>query len=119
MGRESPTEASNNDTMTSTDSTHPLQDEPISSDELGNADNGDYEDPADEPAPELLLGSEEKRLAEMDGEVFVVDGRPRFHIPECDHLADKASQGLPVSEAVELGFTPCSLCAAATTLLTL
>ncbi len=77
----------------------------------------DDEDPPDEPAAELLMASEESRLAAMENEVLVVDGRPRYHLSGCAHLADKESQPLPVSEAVELGFDSCSLCGAATAIL--
>ena len=83
-------------------------------------DEDDYEDmpdPPDEPAPEMLLAGEIAILAERDDEVIVVDGRPRYHLEGCSHLPGKDGQPLPVSEAVELGFTPCSRCAAATTLL--
>jgi hypothetical protein len=77
----------------------------------------DDEDPPDEPAAELLMASEASRLAAMENEVLVVDGRPRYHLSGCAHLADKESQPLPVSEAVELGFDACSLCGAATAIL--
>lgn len=78
----------------------------------------DEEDPPDEPIAELLMASEVNRLSNMDSEVLVVDGRPRYHLNGCPHLEDKDSQPLPVSEAIELGFSACSLCSAATALLT-
>jgi len=89
-------------------------DEPALLDEY---DEDEDEDPPDEPAAELLMASEESRLATLDNEVLVVDGRPRYHLSGCPHLEDKESQPLPVSEAIELGFTACSLCGAATVLL--
>ncbi len=91
-------------------------DEPDEPDEPAGLD--DDEDPPDEPAAELLMASEVSRLAELDSEVLVVDGRPRYHLAGCPHLVDKETQPLPVSEAVELGFTACSLCGAATAVLT-
>jgi hypothetical protein len=78
---------------------------------------GDDEDPADEPSPEPVLATEVARLSQLGDEVFVVDGRPRYHLASCPHLAGRESQPLPVGEAVELGFTGCGRCAAATTLL--
>jgi hypothetical protein len=92
----------------------PAEPEP---DEQVALDEDDDEDPPDEPAAELLMGSEVSRLEALDNEVLVVDGRPRYHLTGCPHLADKESQPLPVSEAVELGFTACSLCGAATAIL--
>ncbi|GIM78533.1 hypothetical protein Aau02nite_81350 [Amorphoplanes auranticolor] len=40
----------------------------------------------------------------------MVDGRPRYHLADCTHLMGRATEGLPVAEAVELGFSPCGLC---------
>jgi hypothetical protein len=75
------------------------------------------DDPPGEPPAEPVLASEVSRLAQRDDEVLVVDGRPRYHLQSCPHLAGHDTQPLPVSEAVELGFTGCAVCAAATTLL--
>ena len=50
------------------------------------------------------------RVAQMSVEVLVIDGRPRYHLPGCVHLLGRQHEPLPVSEAVELGFTPCGLC---------
>ena len=47
----------------------------------------------------------------MTDEVLVIDGRPRYHVRGCVHLLGRESEPLPVGEAVELGFTPCSVCA--------
>ncbi len=63
------------------------------------------------------MASEVSRLSGLDNEVLVVDGRPRYHLSGCPHLDEKETQPLPVSEAVELGFTACSLCGAATAIL--
>jgi clumping factor A len=46
----------------------------------------------------------------MEADVVVVDGRPRYHMADCDHLAGRLSEPLPVREAVELGFSPCGRC---------
>lgn len=68
------------------------------------------EDPPDEPAAQLTPPADVARVARMDNEVLVIDGRPRYHLSGCVHLLGRESEGLPVSEAIELGFTPCSLC---------
>jgi len=70
----------------------------------------DDEDPPDEPAAQLVSPTDADRVARMSAEVLVIDGRPRYHQPGCVHLLGRESEPLPVSEAVELGFTPCSLC---------
>lgn len=67
-------------------------------------------DPPDEPAPQQVSASDSARVGRMMTEVLVVDGRPRYHLPGCVHLLGRESEPLPVSEALELGFTPCSLC---------
>ncbi|HEY8472748.1 MAG TPA: hypothetical protein VIL37_08950 [Natronosporangium sp.] len=70
----------------------------------------DDEDPPDEPAPQQVSPADAARVGRMLNEVLVVDGRPRYHLPGCVHLLGRESEPLPVSEAIELGFTPCSLC---------
>ncbi|WP_213453991.1 hypothetical protein [Rhizomonospora bruguierae] len=67
-------------------------------------------DPADEPEPQQVPAGDAARVARMSTEVLVVDGRPRYHVGGCVHLLGRAAEPLPVSEAVELGFTPCGLC---------
>jgi hypothetical protein len=72
-------------------------------------DFGD-EDPPDEPAAQVVSPQDAARVAQMSTEVLVIDGRPRYHHPTCVHLLGRENEPLPVSEAVELGFTPCGLC---------
>jgi hypothetical protein len=76
---------------------------------LDDDEYGD-EDPPDEPAPETVSPQDAARVAQMGTEVLVIDGRPRYHHPSCVHLLGRENEPLPVSEAVELGFTPCGLC---------
>jgi hypothetical protein len=68
------------------------------------------EDPPDEPPAQLVQPADAARVARMSTEVLVIDGRPRYHLAGCVHLLGRDGEPLPVSEAVELGFTPCSLC---------
>jgi hypothetical protein len=75
-----------------------------------DADEYDDEDPPDEPVPQSVSPADAARVARLSTEVLVIDGRPRYHLPGCVHLLGRESEPLPVSEAVELGFTPCSLC---------
>jgi hypothetical protein len=75
------------------------------------------EDPPDEPGIETASLGDLARVAGRDDEVLVVDGRPRYHVAGCGHLTDRESEGLPVSEAAELGFTPCARCAPVAALL--
>jgi hypothetical protein len=81
-----------------------------SAEPAGDADPGDDADPIDEPAPQLVPAATAARVARMSTEVLVIDARPRYHLPGCVHLLGRSSEPLPVSEAVELGFTPCGLC---------
>ncbi|SBT48192.1 hypothetical protein [Micromonospora narathiwatensis] len=71
----------------------------------------------DEPTPQHVSPADLVRLARLDDAVRVVDGHPRFHLPECPHLLGRDDEALPVAEAVGLGFTPCARCAPATVLL--
>ncbi len=82
------------------------------------ADAATSADPVDdEPAAQDVGPEDAARLARLDREVRVVDGRPRYHLADCPHLIGRVHEGLPVAEAVDLGFTSCAHCAAATVLL--
>ncbi|MBO0840500.1 MAG: hypothetical protein J2O49_06760 [Sciscionella sp.] len=61
-------------------------------------------DEEDTDAADLLT------VSELDVEVLVVDERPRYHLTGCRWLADKPTLPLAVSEARQLGFTPCVVC---------
>lgn len=71
----------------------------------------------DEPAEQRMSSVESAALMRLDTEVAVVDGRPRFHHVRCTHLSGREHEPLPVSEALELGFTPCGVCEPASRLL--
>lgn len=58
----------------------------------------------DTDAADLLI------ISELDTQVLVVDEYPRYHLEECGWLAKRDTIPLPVSEARELGFTPCARC---------
>jgi hypothetical protein len=84
----------------------------------GDAEPEYDDDPPDEPAPQAVSAADAAKVARMSTEVLVIDGRPRYHLPGCLVLLGRESQPLPVSEAVALDFTPCSLCEPANALLT-
>ncbi len=73
--------------------------------------------PADEPPAQRTPRSDAELIARLPAEVFVVDGRPRYHVTGCHHLRGRDGEPLPVAEAVELGFTPCAWCQPDTVLL--
>lgn len=70
----------------------------------------DDEDPPDEPVAQRVTATDAARVARMNTDVLVIDGRPRYHVAGCVHLLGRPYEPLPVSEAVELGFSPCGLC---------
>ncbi|WP_238007730.1 hypothetical protein KZZ52_50520 [Dactylosporangium sp. AC04546] len=74
-------------------------------------DDYDDEDPADEPPVQASSAADVARVATLQTDVFVIDGRPRYHVQGCPHLLGREHEPLPAHEAVELGFTPCSVCA--------
>lgn len=80
-------------------------------------DEYDDEDPEDEPPVQPSSAADIARVSTMTEEVLVIDGRPRYHVRGCVHLLGRESEPLPVGEAVELGFTPCSACEPNTTIL--
>ncbi|GAB3858880.1 hypothetical protein ACFPIJ_19825 [Dactylosporangium cerinum] len=75
-----------------------------------DGDDYDDEDPEDEPPIQPSSAADIARVSTMTDEVLVIDGRPRYHVRGCVHLLGRESEPLPIGEAVELGFTPCSVC---------
>jgi hypothetical protein len=77
-------------------------------------DSVDYDDaePGEEPtdASDLLV------VAGLNAEVRVVDEHPRYHLATCVWLANRPTIPIPVSEARQLGFTPCARCGPDSTL---
>ncbi|MEU5692531.1 hypothetical protein [Actinosynnema sp. NPDC020468] len=63
-----------------------------------------------EPAEEDTDAGDLLAVADLSDEVRVLDERPRYHLPACAWVGDRATLGLPVSEARQLGFTPCATC---------
>jgi hypothetical protein len=78
--------------------------------DIGDAEFDDEEDPPDEPPQQYVSPADAARVARLASEVLVIDGRPRYHLSGCVHLLGRESEPLPVAEAVELGFSPCSMC---------
>jgi hypothetical protein len=57
---------------------------------------------APEPAPHAS--------AAPDGEVWVIDGRPRYHLADCAIIQGQDAEPIPFEQATEDGFMACSLC---------
>ena len=66
--------------------------------------------PQDEPAEEATDAADLLVVSDLGAEVRVLDERPRYHLGRCAFIAGRPSLTLPVSEARQLGFTPCALC---------
>jgi hypothetical protein len=77
--------------------------------EIYRPDEG-YQDPPGEPPREEVSAPDALRVAGLNADVQVVDGRPRYHLADCPHLTDREAVPLPLAEAREAGFTPCALC---------
>ncbi|MEJ2857891.1 MULTISPECIES: hypothetical protein [unclassified Saccharothrix] len=58
----------------------------------------------DTDAADLLV------VADLTDEVRVLDEHPRYHLAACPWPASRATLGLPIAEARQLGFTPCAVC---------
>lgn len=77
--------------------------------DAGPAESDERDDDAVPPeeetdAADLLI------VCELENQVIVVDEHPRYHLAECGWLGDKDTIPIAVSEARELGFTPCARC---------
>ena len=60
-------------------------------------------------------GSEPKpaaptRVSSRPDGVWVVDGRPRYHLADCMIIKDTEAEEVPVAQATEDGFIPCTMC---------
>ncbi|WP_199438972.1 hypothetical protein [Umezawaea beigongshangensis] len=65
---------------------------------------------AEEPAEEDTDAADLLTVTDLTDEVRVLDERPRYHLGTCTWLDARPTLGLPVSEARQLGFTPCAGC---------
>ncbi len=63
-----------------------------------------------EPGEEATDAADMLIVNDLSIEVLVVDEHPRYHLARCTWLSSKETIPLPVSEARELGFTPCARC---------
>ncbi|WP_433263714.1 hypothetical protein ACQPZF_32990 [Actinosynnema sp. CS-041913] len=83
---------------------HPADEDGVDDDAPVSPDQATEPEEEDTDAADLLI------VAELADEIRVVDERPRYHLAACTWLDGRASLGLPVSEARQLGFTPCAVC---------
>lgn len=67
-------------------------------------------DPEREPDEEDTDAADLLVVSGLGIEVRVLDERPRYHLSRCAWLAARPSIPLPLSEARQLGFTPCAVC---------
>lgn len=63
-----------------------------------------------EPDEEPTDASDLLAVAGLSAEVRVVDEHPRYHLATCTWLGPRRTIPIPVSEARQLGFTPCARC---------
>ena len=68
------------------------------------------EQPDQEPDEEATDAADLLVVSDLSVEVRVVDEHPRYHLAGCSWLSGKPTLPLPVSEARQLGFTPCARC---------
>jgi hypothetical protein len=66
--------------------------------------------PDGEPGIERVTVRDALRVAQLDDEVVVVDGHPRYHLPGCPTLTGAGTTPLAISVARRGGFTPCAVC---------
>jgi hypothetical protein len=76
----------------------------VPDDTANSLDQATEPDEEDTDAADLLV------VTDLSVEVRVLDERPRYHLASCAWLGERASLGLPISEARQLGFTPCGVC---------
>jgi hypothetical protein len=83
-------------------------DEPVEPEYVGPA--APLAEDVGEPGEELTDATDLLVVSELDAEVRVVDEHPRYHLVSCSWLVQRATIPIAVSEARQLGFTPCARC---------
>jgi hypothetical protein len=71
-------------------------------------DNADA-DPDDTASAVLPTQADPIGADDVD-EVWVIDGRPRYHLGDCAIIKGQDAEPIPYDQATEDGFMPCSLC---------
>ena len=61
----------------------------------------------DQPGPEQ---SGAELMSARTDQVWVLDGRPRYHLGDCAIIKGQDAEKIPLDQATEDGFIPCSLC---------
>jgi len=61
-------------------------------------------------APDISAGAADVAGAATADQVWVVDGRPRYHASGCVIIAGQPAEQVPLSQAQQDGFIACSLC---------
>ena len=70
-------------------------------------------EPEREPEPEPVRAAEPEPTAQYvadEGDVWVIDGRPRYHLAHCAIIQGQDAEPISLEQATEDGFMPCSLC---------
>jgi hypothetical protein len=70
----------------------------------------DVPDQAIEPREEQADAADAITAASLSDEVVVIDERPRYHLRGCVWVGARETLPLPLREARDLGFGPCSVC---------
>ena len=76
--------------------------------EPAHAEDGDPPDDQDDEPP--AADTDPPLRSRGDKPVWVIDGRPRYHLPGCAFLLHRGPEPVPLRQAVEDGFSPCALC---------
>ncbi len=89
--------------------------EPVSTvrdefDEFDEDESSDALDREAEPAEEDTDAADILVVSDLVAEVVVLDERPRYHLAGCRWVGARSTLPLPVSEARQLGFSPCAVC---------
>src|SRR5262245_51073196 len=58
----------------------------------------DEGDPPDEPGEQPVDAADAALVAQLSATVYVIDGRPRYHLDQCLHLLGRECESLPVRE---------------------
>jgi hypothetical protein len=80
---------------------------PVAGAEAGTSAVSETADPA---GPAVASPAAPSAPAAAPGDVWVIDGRPRYHLETCAIIQGQDAEPIPHEQANEDGFMPCSLC---------
>ena len=83
---------------------------PSSTRDAASPDEAGEAEPAGDASPPSDIAAEPIDVDADADDVWVIDGRPRYHLGDCAIIKGQDAEAISFEQATEDGFMPCSLC---------